>query len=139
MKILTVFPVKNFPVFLITKCFMLDVKGFLDPRLHAIHQSCKSSLLIILNVFKYKVSRSLQFWYKLNTHGIVKTCSFCFIRDYYGDSLDVMFPQFPNHLLPFHMVFLHVSRSVSTISSVSPQCFPPFLFQILRIKRIQKT
>ena len=29
-KLLTVFPVNEFPVFLITKCFMLDVKGFLD-------------------------------------------------------------------------------------------------------------
>ena len=30
---------------------MLDVKGFLDSPLHAIHQACKSSKLIILNVF----------------------------------------------------------------------------------------
>ena len=45
----------------------------------------------------------------------------CFLRDYYGDSLDVMFPQFPNHFLPFPMVFPHVSPSVST---VSPQCPP---------------
>ena len=35
-KLLTVFPVNDFPVFLITKCFMLDVKGFLVFSLHAI-------------------------------------------------------------------------------------------------------
>ena len=70
----------------------------------------------------------LQFWWKLSTCRIVKTCPFCFLCDYYGDSLDVMFPQFPNHFLPFPMVFSHVSSSVSMISSgvstVSPQCFP---------------
>ena len=74
----------------------------------------------------------LQFWWKLNTRKIVKTCPFHFLRDYYGDFLDVMFPQFPNHFLPFSMVFSHVSSSVSTISSgvstVAPQCFPGFLF-----------
>ena len=32
-----VFPVNDFPVFLITKCFMMDVKGFLDSPLLAIH------------------------------------------------------------------------------------------------------
>ena len=52
-------------------------------------------------------------------------------------SLDIMFPQFPNHFLLFPMVFPHVSLSVSTISSgistVSPRCFPHFLFQILRL------
>ena len=52
--------------------------------------------------------------------------------DYYGDSLDVMFLQFPNDSLPFPMVFRHGSPSVSTISSgvaaVFPQCFPRFLF-----------
>ena len=36
-KLLTVFPGNDFPVFLITKCFMLDVKGFLDSPLYAIH------------------------------------------------------------------------------------------------------
>ena len=68
----------------------------------------------------------LQFWRKLNTRGILKTCPFCFLRDYYGDSLDVMFPQFLNHFLPFPLVFPPVSTSVSTISSVvstvSPFC-----------------
>ena len=43
----------------------------------------------------YKTLRFLRFWFKLNTHRIVKTCPFCFLRDSYGDSLDVMFPQFP--------------------------------------------
>ena len=80
----------------------------------------------------YKTLRFLRFWFKLNTHRIVKTCPFCFLRDSYGDSLDVMFPQFPNHFLLFPMVFLYVSPSVSTISSgistVSSQCFPRFLF-----------
>ena len=78
------------------------------------------------------MSRFSQFWCKLNTRRISKTCSFRFLRDYNGDSLDVMFPHFPNNVLPFPMVFPYVSPSVSTISSgvptVSPQCFPRFLF-----------
>ena len=89
---------------------MLNVKGFLDSPLHAIHQTCKSSQLIFLNVLlKYKMSRFLQFWCKLNTRRIVKTCSFRFLHNYYGDALDFTFPQFPNHFLPFSMVFPHVS------------------------------
>ena len=76
--------------------------------------------------------RILQFWCKLNICRIVKTCPFSFLREYNGDSLDVMFPQFPNHFPLFPMVFLHVSPSVSTISlgvsTVSSQCFPCFLF-----------
>ena len=59
------------------------------------------------------MSRFLQIWCKLNTLEIVKTCPIRFLRDYYGNSLDVMFPQFPNHFLPFPMVFPHVSPSVS--------------------------
>ena len=62
-----------------------------------------------LNVFKYKMSRSLQFWCKSNTREIVKTCPFRFLCDYYGDSLDAIFPQFPNNFLQFPMVFPHVS------------------------------
>ena len=64
---------------------------------------------------------------------VFKTCPFLFLRDYYGDSLSLMFPQFPNHFLPFPMVFPYVSPSVCTISSdvatFSPRCFP--LFSIL--------
>ena len=48
-----------------------------------------------------------------------------FLRDYYGDSLDVMFPQFPNHFLLFPMVFPYIS---SGVSNVCPQCFPRSLF-----------
>ena len=66
--------------------------------------------------FKYTMSRFLQFWGKLNTRRIIKTCSL-FLHDYYGDSLDVLFPQFSNHFLPFPMVFPYVSPSVPTISS----------------------
>ena len=40
---------------------MLDVKGFLDSPLHAIHETCKSSQLIIVNVFKDKMSSYLRF------------------------------------------------------------------------------
>ena len=84
-----------------------------------------------------KCRNSLQSWCKLNTRGIVKTLSVSFSAWLlHGDSLDVMFPQFLNHFLPFSMVFLHVSPSVSAIfsgaSTVSPQCFPGFLFLILR-------
>ena len=52
--------------------------------------------------------RFLQFLCKLNTNKIVKTCLFPFVRDCYVNSLDVMFPQFPNHFLLFPMVFPHV-------------------------------
>ena len=125
------FPINDFPVLLIIKCFMLDVKGFLDLPLHTIHQTYKSSQLIIFNEFKSRMSIFLQFWCKLNTCRIVKTCPFHFLHHYYGDSFNVMFLQFPNHLLPFPVVFLHVSPSVSTISlgvsTVSPECFPCFL------------
>ena len=102
----------DFPVFLNTNCFMLDLKGFLDSPLHAIIR-LEISQSIILNAFKYKMSRFLHFGGKLNTRGTVKTV----LRDYYCDTLNVMFPQFPNHLIPFLMVFRHVSPSVSTFSS----------------------
>ena len=90
-------------------------------------------LWICLYEFQYKMSKFLWFRCKVNTSRIVKTCLFRFSHDYYGDSLDVMFPQFPNHSLPFLiMVFPHVSPGVpalsSSVSTVSPQCFPRFLF-----------
>ena len=66
----------------------------------------------------------LQFWYKLNTRRIVKTCPFRFLRDCYGDSLDVMFPQFPNNLLPFPMVFPRVFLVFPQFPSVF-LLFPP--------------
>ena len=134
-----IFPVNDFPVFLITKQFMWDLKGFLDSPLHAIDQFCKSSQSLILNVCKYQISRFLQFWCKLNTRGTVKT----FLRDYYCDSLNVLFPQFPSHFLPFLMVFAHDSPSVSTvysgISTVFPQCFLRFIFSILRLNELNKS
>ena len=78
------------------------------------------------------MSRFLQFWCKLKTGGTVTACPFRFLRDYYSDSLNVLFYQFPNYLLPFPVVFPHVSPSVTTISlgvsTVSSQCFPHFLF-----------
>ena len=47
-----------------------------------------------------------------------------------------MFSRFPNRFLPFHMVVLHVSLSVSPVSPgvspVLPQCFPYFIFYILQ-------
>ena len=72
----------------------VDVKRFLDSPLHAINETYKSSKLIISNVFKYEMARFLQFWCKLNTRRIVKTCPLRFLRDYYGGSLDVMFSSF---------------------------------------------
>ena len=53
--------------------------------------------------------RYLQFWCKLNTHRIVKTCPFRFLRDYYSDSLYVMLAQFSK-----------ISLGVSTFSPVFP-------------------
>ena len=68
------------------------------------------------------------------THKIIKICQFCFPRDYYGYSLNIMFSRFPNHYCPFPMVFPHVSPSVSSVSlGVSPQCFPCLFFQILQV------
>ena len=109
---------------------MLDVKGFLDSPLHAIHETCKSSQLIIVNVFKDKMSSYLRFQYKLNTRGIVKSCVLCFLRDYYGDSPDVVFPSFlfisyrlpwcfrmfPLVLLRFPWVFLLFPIGASPVS-----------------------
>ena len=109
---------------------MLDVKGFLDSPLHAIHETCKSFQLIIVNVFKDKMSSYLRFWYKLNTRGIVKSCVLCFLRDYYGDSPDVVFPSFlfisyrlpwcfrmfPLVLLRFPWVFLLFPIGASPVS-----------------------
>ena len=86
------------------------------------------------------MSKFLQFWCKLNTRRIVKICPFRFLRNFYGNSLDFMFPHFPNLFLPFSMVFPHISPGVSTISSgfstVFPQCFPHFLFSILRFSYV---
>ena len=64
------------------------------------------------------MSRFLQFWFKLNTREIVKTCQFRFLHDYYGDSLDVMFPQF------------------LTISYRFPWCFCMFPLVFLRFCRV---
>ena len=62
--------------FLLTKCFMLDVKGFLGLPLHAIHMTCKSSSLIILNVFKYKILTILV--EIIYTRGLLKPVRFIF-------------------------------------------------------------
>ena len=118
MKIFISFLVNEFLVILTTKCFMLNVKGFLDSPMHAIHETCKSSQLIIVNVFKNKISRFLRFWYKLNTRGIVKTCVLCFLRDYYGDSPNVVFPSF------------------LTISYRFPWCYRMFPLVFLRFPRV---
>ena len=109
----------KFQFLLITKYFMLDVKEFLDSTLHAIHQTCKRSQLIILNLFKYKMSRFLQFWCKLNTSRIVKTCPFRFLRDY-------------NSVIPSMLCFL----SFLTISYRFPWCFRIFPLVCLRFLRV---
>ena len=49
-------------------------------------------------------------------HEFVKLCLFCFSCNYYGDSLNVMFPRFPNHLLPFLMGSPYVFSSASVAS-----------------------
>ena len=56
------------------------------------------------------MSRYLRIWCKLNTFRIVKTCPFHFLAEFYGDFLDVMFPQFSNHFLPFLKVSLQFPR-----------------------------
>ena len=109
----------KFQFLLITKYFMLDMKEFLDSTLHAIHQTCKRSQLIILNLFKYKMSRFLQFWCKLNTSRIVKTCPFRFLRDY-------------NSVIPSMLCFL----SFLTISYRFPWCFRIFPLVCLRFLRV---
>ena len=117
-KLLTVFPVNDFPIFLIKNCFTLNGKRIPGFTSASSLLDFPSSQLIILSVFKYKMSSLLQCWCKLNTREAVKTSPFCFLRDYYGDSLNVIFPQFPNHFLPFLMVlvFLQFSLGVSPIS-----------------------
>ena len=40
---------------------MLAVKGFLGSPLNSIRQTCKSSQLMISDVFKHKMSRFLNF------------------------------------------------------------------------------
>ena len=62
------------------------------------------------------MTRFLKFCCTLNTRRFAKTCPFRFLSNYYGESLDAMLSQFPNHYLPFPMMFLYVSPSVSTIS-----------------------
>ena len=109
----------KFQFLLITKYFMLDMKEFLDSTLHAIHQTCKRSQLIILNLFKYKMSRFLQFWCKLNTSRIVKTCPFRFLRDY-------------NSVIPSMLCFL----SFLIISYRFPWCFRIFPLVCLRFLRV---
>ena len=78
------------------------------------------------------MTRFLKFWCTLNTRRFAKTCPFRFLSNYYGESLDAMLSQFPNHYLPFPMMFLYISPSVSTISlsdsTDSPQYFSRFLF-----------
>ena len=62
----------------------------------------------------------LEIWCKLNTCKIVRTCLFCFLHHYYSDSLDIMFPQFPNHFLLFPQVFSSVSTISLGVSTVYP-------------------
>ena len=129
VNLLMVFPGNDFPVFLITKCFILDVKEFLDSPLRLIHYTCKNTQLIILIVFKSKIQRFFLFFLK-------KKCLFCFLCDYYGDYLNFMFLQSPNHFLPFPMVFLNIFPTVSTISLDVSTVFPSFPIQILQFDKM---
>lgn len=95
---------------------------------------CPQLIRLASLVCKFRKFEILQFLCKSNTHKIIKICQFCFPRDYYGYSLNIMFSRFPNHYCPFPMVFPHVSPSVSSVSlGVSPQCFPCLFFQILQV------
>ena len=61
----------------------------------------------------------------------VKICPFRLLRDYYGDSLDVIFSQFPNHCLPLPQMFLRVTTIPQVFLlfplSVSPVSYFRFL------------
>ena len=94
------------------------IPGF---TLHAIYETCKSFHLIILNVFKYKMSRFLQFWSKLNTRGIVKTCLFRFLRDYFCVIITVI----PSMLC--FPSFLIISYRFSWFFRCFHECFYDFL------------
>ena len=126
-------------------CFMLDVKGFLDSTLHAIHQTCKSSQLTILNLFKCKISRFLQFWCKLNTRRFVKTCPFRFLRNYNSVIPSMLcFPSFLTisyrfswYFLMFPLVFLRFPRVFLQFPfNVSPVSY--FRFRVQRIHQNSK-
>ena len=92
--------------------------------------------VFILNALDFpskKFCKFLHFLQKLNTREIVKAYLVCFpCFYYYGNSLNVMFPRFPNHFLSFSMVFPNVFPSVSTtfpgVSPVFSQFFVCFLF-----------
>ena len=94
-----------------------------------------------LNKFSINILKCiyvLQFWWKLNTRGIVKTCPFRFLRDYYGDTLDVMFLQFPNHFpwcfRMFPLVFLQFPREFQLFPlCISPVSFFRFCVLFIRI------
>ena len=92
--------------------------------------------MFILNALDFpskKFCNFLHFLQKLNAREIVKAYLVCFPCFHcYGNSLNVMFPRFPNHFLSFSMVFPNVFPSVSTafpgVSPVFPQFFACFLF-----------
>ena len=124
------FPLNDFSVFLITKCFMLNVKGFLDSPLDAIHQICKSSQVIILNVFQYKMSNILQFVANQIHTELLKPARFVFCVIImvipsmlcFSSFLTISycfpwcFRMFPLVFLRFPWVFLMFPLSVSPVS-----------------------
>ena len=109
---------------------MLEVKGSLDSPLHAVHYTSKSSQLIILSLFQYKMSEILQFWCKLNTSRILNPVRFAFCVIIIVIPSMICFPSFltisycfpscfrmfPLVFLRFPWVFLLFPLSVSTVS-----------------------
>ena len=114
-KLLTVFPVNEFPVFLITKCFMLDVKGFLD---HLCMQYIRIVKVVNIKCLDFTI------WWKSNTRAVVKTLSallsawlLCFPTFL---TISYSFPwslrMFSLESLWFPRVFLQFPLSVSLVS-----------------------
>ena len=128
VNLLMVFPGNDFPVFLITKCFILDVKEFLDSPLHLIHYTCKNSQLIILIVFKSKIQKFFLFFKKKNACFVfyviimVITSMLCF-----SSFLTISY-RFPWCSRMFFLLFLRFPW-------VFLLCFPCFLFRFCNLIR----
>ena len=75
------------------------------------------------------------------SHQFSNRCPFPSLRDYYVDSLHVIFAQFPNYFLQFPIVLSHFSPSVCTISFgfflLFSTVFPSFSLLDFAVKKRQ--